>query len=279
MATPTPPDVPEPVNPPAVPPAVNAPPQPVGEDTAIRDLVQEIVKQTSLGFDPATIRKGTITALVNGTPPTLTLNVSGDTTVTVSGVRWLDSYSPVVGDTVLLMKQGADVLAIGRIAANTTATANWTQATLSSGFSHNGDSQGNVEYRKVWDYGTWKMQWRGAVARSANNTIVSGLAADLRPASKRNLVVARNEDNGQNSCHLEFTTGGSVVLEAETQNISVDSHGHSLTITSLGSHSHGGTVPASLDHFHNDSFVSSNTSTATIAAPTWVSFNGVEYFL
>lgn len=82
----------------------------------LRELATELARP-ELAFDPATVRKGTVVSFDStGTPPTLGITLSGDLTITVSGVRFIESYSPTVGDTVLILKQGTDVLVLGPVA-------------------------------------------------------------------------------------------------------------------------------------------------------------------
>lgn len=57
-------------------------------------------------------RTGVVTAINAGPPPTVTVNVGGDTANTVNA-PYLDSYNPAVADTVqILVNQGA-VIVIG----------------------------------------------------------------------------------------------------------------------------------------------------------------------
>src|SRR5205823_12765575 len=108
---------------------------------------------------------------VTATPPTVTVQLSGDTT-DIPGLRYLDSYSPVVGNTVAILKQGTDLLVIGRVAEEDAAgVSGWQTASLGSGFSHNANGGGNFEYRRVWDNGAWKVQFKGMVGRSSGTTI------------------------------------------------------------------------------------------------------------
>lgn len=251
-------------------------------------LAQELNKP-QLQFDPTNIRKGIITSFESGgSPPTVTLNISGDTTTSIAGVRFIDSYTPVVGDTVLILKQGADIMVLGHIAE---AGSTWTQATLASGFSHNGNSNGNLEYRRVFDRGSWKMQWRGSVSRTSNTTVISALGTDFRPASRRTVMAPRDAD-GQNDVKVDFNTDGSVSLVGTTTG--GGSHTHSGP-----SHTHGSTGGAGDSHVHSHggavtstSFVETHTHTTgsggtgstgsgggSTPAPSWISFNGIEYFL
>jgi hypothetical protein len=84
----------------------------------LRALAMELQK-SGLTFDPARGRKGTITAVSLATsPPTVTLQLAGDTTVSIPDVRVLRSYTPAVNDTAVLLDQGNELLAIGTVAAS-----------------------------------------------------------------------------------------------------------------------------------------------------------------
>ncbi|MCX5535195.1 hypothetical protein OG785_32160 [Streptomyces sp. NBC_00006] len=108
------PDESGPVEPPVVPEeaaaqdvAADAEAAAAAQRDAIRELATEIAKQAILAFDPATVRKSAVTAIATtATPPTLSVQISGDTTTTIDGVRYIDSYAPVGGDTVLIIKAG-----------------------------------------------------------------------------------------------------------------------------------------------------------------------------
>lgn len=82
----------------------------------IRDLAAELQKNP-LSFDPSTMRKATVTAVdFVSTPPTISVQLSGDTTTTIPGIRVYNGYVPVVADSVLLVKQGRELLAWGKVA-------------------------------------------------------------------------------------------------------------------------------------------------------------------
>lgn len=103
-----------------------------------------VLQQSGLSFDPVTMRKATVTAVnLASTPPTVSIQLSGDTTTTVDGVRVFRAYTPVVNDSALILKQGKDLLALGTVAASSygigttdyvryarTATQNISNATI-----------------------------------------------------------------------------------------------------------------------------------------------------
>lgn len=62
----------------------------------------------------------------------------------------------MVGDTVLVIKQGTDLVALGEIAGQF-SDSTWTTATLGAGLLHSGNSNGSVRYRRDWDNGSFKL--------------------------------------------------------------------------------------------------------------------------
>jgi hypothetical protein len=268
------------------------------QEKQLRDLAAQIAQMSKLGFDPMTIRKGVIAAVNDTTaPPTVSINVSGDTSTIVSQVRTLNNYTPLVGQTILLAKQGTEIFILGAIAAGSPLAVNsetdngWKKATLEAG-SHGGNGNGDVYYRRVLDHGSWKMQWRGGWNVSGT-TIITGLDPDYRPTSLRSLPAARSA-NGAATVKVDFQTNGNVVivgydavpsvnslsvggLSGSTSSISSHSHGISFD---LGTHDHFGATTAAGGHSHSvGTDGHDHTVTVDVSAPTWVSLNGLEYFL
>lgn len=245
------------------------------------------------------IRKGEVAAVNDTTsPPTVAINISGDTETLINNVRILNGYTPQLGQTCLVCKQGADIFLLGAIASasalsngtSTTADDGWIQATLSNG-SHNGNSNGNVEYRRILDHGSWKMQWRGGWSPSGTTQMIStadGLDDDFRPKVKRSLIGAREIQTGSVSVGWDFNTDGSVIMIGPTAapsgttgsggSFSGGSHNHSHTdyYGSAGEFSLSNvtsTDPGFSIGSHTHSF------SGGVTAPSWVSLNGLEYFL
>lgn len=226
---------------------------------AIRELATEIAKQAVLDFDPATIRKGTVSSIAStAVPPTLGVQISGDTTE-IPGIRYIDSYAPEVGDTVLIIKQGTDLVALGEIAGQFSESA-FTTVTLAAGFTHNGNANGNVEIRRVWDHGRWRVDMLGAANRSSG-TLIATLDAKYWPLARRSLSATRTAVGGSNTVKIDVepngqmlmvggTTapnGGSTSTSSEhTHQIQNSDHFHGDT-SSEGSHTHG---IANNDHNH-----------------------------
>ncbi|MFF8831393.1 hypothetical protein [Streptomyces sp. NPDC015131] len=252
---------------------------------AVRDLAIEIGKQARLGFDPMTKRKGIITAVSAATtPPTISVQISGDTTVTIDGVRFEDTYSPRVGTTVLLEKQGADLLAVGHVADLAGAAAGgWTTASLTSGWAHNGNNMGDVQYRRVMDHGSWKMQWRGGVDVGSGTAVLStALATDFRPSSVRPILAARDA-TGAVAVRLDFTTSGTVTVVGGTTGPNSGGSGFT-SLVDLSNSTGDGYGNGDLNpHTHPIAFADHDHSipshSHSVTAPSWISFNGIEYFL
>lgn len=257
---------------------------------AIRDLASQI-NQPSYDYTPPQMTKGTITATaLTATPPTVSITLSGASDVT-DGVRFLESYSPAVGDVVAIAKTGPDLLILG---AYSNGASSWTQPTLGSGFTHNGDSQGNVMFRLVWDNGSLKMQWQGCAAVSGSVTalISTALGTSFRPSSQRKFVVARGLGNGAAFLDVQvvFATNGTVSLAGNAATPPVHTHTlgtsagestahlHSVYVSADGSSYGAWTADYNgIDHSH--AMGNSTGTTGTLPTPDWVSLHGVEYFL
>lgn len=280
---------------------------PVPTATAPMDASGDQIRQlaTQLGqppynFDPTTIRKATIQSIQPGnanTPPTGTILFSGDTTSPVAGVRLAAGYGPQVGDTVIVLKQGSDFFMLTDIASASNMTASstvggWTQVALAGSHTQNGNSNGNLMYRRVMDGGCWKMQWKGAIGYdgSTSNVLATALGTDFRPPTKVSLVAPRDVNNGGGvGIGLDFQTTGQISIVAANWVTSSDSHSHgesggtdsvdpgdSTTTDGSPAHSHG--VVGSHSHGYSGGTDSDNHS-HTAADPTWIGFHGLEYFL
>lgn len=165
--------------------------------------------------------------------------------------RRLDTYqNPTVGDLIMVTQSGnGNWLAIGR--TSTGVDTAWTQPTLATGFAHDGNSNGNVQYRVVIIGGTRMMQWRGGVGitysgnsiQNSGDILNAALGVSLRPASLRTLPVA---------CSASNSSALALKADARTDG--------QLRIV--------GTTTSTSD-----------THTTPIIRPPWVSLNGVQYSL
>lgn len=258
------------------------------QEKQLRELAAQITQMSKLGFDPMTIRKGTVVSVADtATPPTVSLNISGSEDVLVSEVRTLNNYTPLVGQTVLIGKQGSEIFILGaiasinpKLASSITAPENgWIKATISNG------SGADVYYRRVLDHGSWKMQWRGTWTTGGSTEMISSgdaLDPDYRPASGRSLSTAR-EATDMNTCRIDFASDGTVRIWHSTPDASTGSAGS----FSVGSHNHSHRDYYSATEFIDTATGSSggfsvgnhsHSASITIVFPSWVSLN-CEYFL
>lgn len=225
----------------------------------VRDLARVLRPETDL-FDPANLRKATVVSVAGTNPPSVNVNLSGSSEV-INGIAIINGYSPYVGDVVIVAKQGSGLLVLGSVSES----GGWTQATLLSGYGHNGNGGGNVMYRRVWD-GGWKMEWKGVCTRSGGigDQIIDGLAAEFRPATTREVLCSQEDEGIKNESKLEFTGAGNVFIDGRTA-----SHG-----VNTFSHSHGGFTGGGQSIPNTQITPSTWTND-----PGWLSFEGISYYL
>lgn len=141
---------------------------------------------------------------------TATVTATGTGTITADGltIRCLETYvGPQIGDVaVIAQSSNGNWHASGRLAA--AATVPWTTATLATGFAHDGNSNGQVQYRTVIVGGTRFMEWRGGIGityasnaiQNGGDTLTAALPASLRPASLRSMVGACSATTSSSLC-------------------------------------------------------------------------------
>lgn len=280
----------------------------------VRNLASAINLPDPNLFIGAVLIKGVVTAY---TYPYASVQLGGDTTTTITNVRHLESYMPVVGDAAHILKQGSDILLLGRLNTTTASPAlnGWVTPTLGTGITAPFDT---VRYREVNDSGERKVQFRGKVAVSGTNTTLFTLPAPVRPILSVDLLAARDITGG--SCSVQISvnaTTGVVSLVGVTTGLKDSQYlsgsprtglQSSAPNTSAASASTTGTTDVNHTHFSSDgpnpATPSSWTTTIntgftahthTIAHihtggdhqhymdavdhPTSVSLNGLEFFL
>lgn len=195
--------------------------------------------------------KGVITAY---TYPYLSAQLGGDTSTTITNIRHLEAYSPVVGDTAHFLVQGSDVLALGRLNTTTGASGlnGWTQPTLATGFTHS-IGLDPVQWRVVNDHGDLVLQLRGSctmsgVTYSSNLATVFTLPAGSRVAAPKSVIVPR--DAGGVALKVNFLTSGVVQID----NLAG-------VLTSATQHGNLTTSYYNINHYHIQSDGVNGTST------------------
>jgi hypothetical protein len=257
----------------------------------IDDEIRQLA--TALAPDPVTAlsgHKAEVTAVDlggSGTPPTVTVDLGG---VSVEDVAIAANYTPQVGDTVVLAKQGNSYVALFRIGAEGSKSnedeGGWQTASLNGAHAHNGGQ--TVMYRRINDHGSWKMQWKGVVDYGAGTTslLASALSTDYRPGVTRQCTVARSVTGGESTARIDFGTDGSVTFWglSRTNDLGDSAYG------GVSNHNHGGSTdfadpPDGLANSHAHGIPSSDLThahdlgTMSITEPPWVSLDGCEYFL
>lgn len=259
----------------------------MSENQEIKELAKELAKP-ELPFDPASIRKGQVTA-VDTTTATVTITLSGSA-VEIPGLSHLDSYSPVVGDVVHFVQQANTGFVLGTV-MTVGASGGWINATMNTGWSAGSTGRGStLQWRRILDNGSPKMQWRGTCTRSSGvtNEIAVGIPANSRPAVQVPILVARYPVGGRNDVVVNFNIDGSVGISGyDTPTLAT------VAINQTGGdHFHGIGQPDLIHNPggpHGDSFSAGahthiqdahvHGANLTAGSSTWVSFDGVEYFL
>jgi hypothetical protein len=152
---------------------------------------------------------------------------------------------PKVGSIIWIMFNGGDLTKpayFGNSLPNTnTLIQDWTNFTLSTGFTGDGNGNGTPQFQVVNEYGSGKVFMRGAVnVTYPSSTIANGgqwavIPLVAVPTSRRTLTAA---------CSLASSTTESVKNDMNTD--------------------------------HTAIIVGTNTTTIQ---PPWVSFNGMSYYL
>lgn len=202
----------------------------------------------------ACLVKGVVTAVGY---PYMTVQVDGDTMTSIANVRYLEAYSPVVGDTCTMLKQGPDLLAIGRVNTTTVSPAvnGWVAPSLGTGMTNTLDV---IRYRVINDNGERKIQLRGKVSVSGTNITLFTMPSDLRPALDLQLLAAR--DNTQsNVVQLNIANAGAVTIVGVTSGVAGQSGGPTNFRTGVdpgsGGVSNASTTTSGVDIGHSHKFL------------------------
>ncbi|MGW2228279.1 hypothetical protein [Streptomyces formicae] len=212
------------------------------------------VRQLADALQQQAVSAGATATSVRGADWRLaTVTATGAGTVTADGIvcRRLESYVlPAIGDLIVISQSSSgNWIACGRLSG--VADQAWTQPTLATGFTHDGNSNGNVLYRQIVIGGTRVMQWRGGLGityasnaiQNGGDSLASALPTALRPASLRSLPAA---------CSASASSSLSLKIDARTDG--------QLRVV--------GTTTSTTDAY-----------ATPIIRPPWVSLNGLQYSL
>lgn len=104
-------------------------------------------------------------------------------------------------------------------------TTSWTQPTLATGYTHDGNTNGNVQYRLVTVEGAPWVEWRGGLGityssnalQNSGNFLSAALGASYRPPSLRSVTVACSASSSSSlSVKVDFKTDGTVQIVGPT---------------------------------------------------------------
>src|ERR1700691_2926524 len=90
----------------------------------VRDLADALARASKTPITNAPVHQvlwGVVGSIQPGPPQSLTINVAGSSNGT-AGIRYLSSYSPTVGDTVMMSKYGGDLVVLGGMNGVTNST-------------------------------------------------------------------------------------------------------------------------------------------------------------
>jgi hypothetical protein len=258
-------------------PPVSSPGGQYNGDEEIRQLATALAPPDKLTL---TGHKATVTAVSLGdatTAPSVTIDYGG---IAVPNVAVAANYTPVVGDTVVLVQQLGQYVAVFRIATTGSKSdedqGGWIEASLNAAHAHNGGQ--TVMYRRINDHGAWKMQWKGVVDYGSSTTslLASALATEYRPSVTRQTTVARSVTGGESTARIDWNTDGTASFFGLTRTNSTDSVDpiDSTTVALSGYLSQAGS-----DLGHSHGVVGSHYHDTSITAPPWISLDGCEYFL
>lgn len=161
------------------------------------DGLLEMAGQTVMRFATASTRNATLTSPVAG----MTAWLNSEETLTVyDGTAWV---------------------------AVASGTQSWTGVSLAAGFSNNGNSNGNLQYRVVNLFGESTLMLRGGLNVTysgspsviANSGVITGtpLPAAARPTSLRSLTGACSTTNSDVlSVKLDIATDGHIQIVGTT---------------------------------------------------------------
>lgn len=271
----------------------------------VRNLATAINLPDPNMFIGAMLIKGVVTSVGTWT---LSANIGGDTSVAIDNIRYFLPYAPVNGDVVQLLKQGSDIVALGKVDNSTDAAARaaataanlWVTPTLGTGMTSPIDV---VKYRKIVDADMPKIQLRGKVAVSGVNTTIFTLPSGFRPTLNTDLLAARDIAGGSCAVQVTISSAGVVALAGVTTGLKDTQYlsGSPRTGTQSSSPT-SGVTDVNHTHFSSDgpnpATPSSWTTTINtgftahthiggdhqhymdaVDHPTSVSLNGLEFFI
>jgi hypothetical protein len=213
---------------------------------AIRSLAKTLAPPDTT---TCSLIKGVVTAVSTFT---CSAQLGGDTSTTIDGIRYFLPYLPTVGDVVQLLKQGSDIVALGKVDNTTDSTSRgWTTPTLASGFTHSADT---IQFRVFVDRGVKYLEIKGSCTigsptYSSNVATMFTLPAGFRPLLNSSILLPR--DSGGLCVKINFLTSGVVQLD-NLKGVRTDADNAASATTTVD-----------MQHFHDDINAAGGGNTAT----------------
>ncbi|MFC1415423.1 hypothetical protein [Streptacidiphilus cavernicola] len=122
-------------------------------------------------------------------------------------------------NSLYLRADGESTIYFGAVSVG--LVQDWTTVTMASGYAHNGNSNGNVQYRVIDFLGTRFVQWRGGFAATYSSgvpinsgTLLSAAVPSLaRPSARRSMTCACSVSSSVvTSMKVDFGTDGTATL-------------------------------------------------------------------
>lgn len=161
---------------------------------AVRDLADGVIPRSILRFADAAERNATLT---------------GATAPVAGMMAWLDA------EEILTLYDGAAWVTVA------TATTSWTTLSLAAGYAHDGNSNGNAQYKRINVGGADMIVMRGGISitysggnlPNSGNLLSSVLPTTARPTTVRTLnVTCSNLSSSVSAFKMDAETSGQLEL-------------------------------------------------------------------
>jgi microcystin-dependent protein len=212
-------------------------------DVVATDLI--VVGPTAPSGRPAVAdRVGTITAVAvsgtaPGTPTTVTVNFTDSPAGAVSGIPFISSYFPTVGDTVHVQQVGTTYLVMGAVGRTQRRPTGDIEPTVLAVAKANtlildGSAVSRTTYAALWAWAQINGLVKTGLFTTGNGTTTFGLP------DFRGRVPVGAGTLGSDTYTVGQLSGSSTVTLATAQ---MPAHNHSVSATtnSVGNHAHSGT--------------------------------------
>lgn len=182
-------------------------------DAGIRELARVLLPDARLRSDVRLIQGIVASIQYDG----ISVYLGGETSLPVSRIRYLQSYVPVVGDVVWLLRNGPDLFAIGETMPTLGTIGDFQYPVLLNGFTNlsPGTPATPWEGARYWITPDGWVHLHGLVIRAAGNTAlpIFNLPVGFRPATTQRLSALVG---GNVLAEIDISTNGDVNVASFT---------------------------------------------------------------